>query len=511
MRRGIVSIAAGLALALSAAASVAAPPGEPAPAVAIDEDVVPYRTLTGTLDRADYEQYREVGFDLPEGVTRLTIRFRYGGKEQRSVIDLGLADPQRFRGWSGGTRDAMTLAVEDATPGYLPGPLPAGRWRLILGAPNIREGAAAPFEARIYIERAARATDFAGVPLDAAPGWYRGDLHMHSGNSDGKCASQKGEKMPCPVYRTVAAAAARGLDFIALTDHNTTAHYDEMRELQGSFDKLLLIPGREITTFFGHSNVFGPTGFLDFRMRAPTYAEAAKWIDAVHAEGGIVSLNHPGAPSGEICMGCGWRADDLPAGAAQAVEVVNGGTMAETGSAEGALQGFARWHALLDAGQHVTGIGGSDNHNPDIPADKLGAIGTPTTVVHMANLSLAGFLDGIRAGRVFIDVEGRAERFLDLSATSGDKVAAMGGTLRPRAGQAVRFAVEVRGVPGAQAELVIDGKTDPRYRQMVGDAGRVAMPDWTADGKRHWVRADIRSAEGKLLLIGNPLYIEAAK
>jgi hypothetical protein len=92
-------------------------------------EAVPWQTLTGSITRADFEHYREVPFDLPEGVTRLTIRFTYGGKDQRSVIDLGLADPQRLRGWSGGARDHMTLSTEEATPGYLPGPLPAGRWR----------------------------------------------------------------------------------------------------------------------------------------------------------------------------------------------------------------------------------------------------------------------------------------------------------------------------------------------------------------------------------------------
>ena len=29
----------------------------------------------------------------------------------------------------------------------------------------------------------------------------------------------------------------------------------------------------------------------------------------------------------------------------------------------------------------------------------------------------------------------------------------------------------------------------------------------TADGHRHWLRADVRSADGKLLLLGNPLYL----
>jgi hypothetical protein len=471
----------------------------------------PWRVLKGELTRANYEHYTEVPFDLPAGVKRLTIRFTYGGKEQRSVIDLGLRDPARFRGWSGGTRDHMTLAVEDATPGYLPGPLPAGRWNLILGAPNIREGARAPYEAQIFIEREPTVTEFADTPISAKPGWYRGDLHMHSGDSDGKCKAQSGASVPCPVYRTVEAAAARGLDFIALSDHNTTAHFNELRELQGTFDRMLLVPGREITTFWGHSNVFGPTDFLDFRMTGPTWDQARKWMDAVHREGGIVSINHAGAPSGEMCMGCGWRIDGLPQGAVDSVEVVNGGTMRETKSADNPLQGFAYWTKLLNAGWHVTGIGGSDSHEADRPANQAGAIGSPTTVVYMTELSVRGFLAGIRSGRVFVDVEGTRDRFLDLSASAGGQTAVMGQTLRPRAGESVQFAVDLKGVPSGSVQLVIDGQAGTAYRAMFDADHPAAIAPWRGDGRTHWIRAEIRDGQGRLLLIGNPIYVVPAK
>ncbi|AYO78208.1 CehA/McbA family metallohydrolase [Sphingobium yanoikuyae] len=503
MRNGIASLAA-LGFILSLAPLAWGKPTEPVPQE-MPKDAVPYRTLTGTITRSDYEHYRQVPFDLPQGVTRVTIRFSYGGKDQKSVIDLGLADPERFRGWSGGSRDRMTLSIEDATPGYLPGPLPAGRWNLILGVPNVREGAEAPFEARIFIDRAPAVTAFEDDPLNDAPGWYRGDLHMHSGNSDGKCASQKGEKVSCPVYRTVEAAAARGLDFIALTDHNTTAHFDALRGLQGAFDKMLLLPGREVTTFFGHSNVFGPTDFLDFRTLSPTYGESAKWMDAVKKEGGIVSLNHAGAPSGEICMGCGWRIADLPPGTVQAVEVVNGGTMAETGSADSPLQGFGLWRKLLDSGQHVTAIGGSDNHNADIPAVRPGAIGTPTTVVYMRNLSTQAFIDGIRSGRAFIDIDGTRDRMLDIWAESENNKTTMGGTLFACRGASVKFVMSVKGVSTGTIDLLIDGE---KHQFPANPEGRENVFDWESDGARHWISANVRAHDGRLLLVGNPIYID---
>jgi len=467
----------------------------------------PWRVISGELNRAGYEHYTEVPFDLPAGVTRLTIRFRYGGKEQRSVLDLGLRDPQRFRGWSGGARDHMTLSVEDATPGYLPGPLPAGRWAVILGGPNIREGAHVPYEVRIFLEQRPTITEFADAPIAATPGWYRGDLHMHSGDSDGKCRAQSGVVIPCPVYRTVEAGAARGLDFIALSDHNTTAHFNALRALQGAFDRMLLIPAREVTTFWGHSNVFGPTDFLDFRMDAPRWDHARKWIDAVHREGGAVSISHPGAPSGEICMGCGWRVPDLPKGAVDAVEVVNGGTMRETGGADGPLQGFAYWKTLLDAGWHVTGIGGSDSHDADRAATEPGAVGRPTTVIYMPELSVPGFLSGLRSGRAFIDVEGTRDRMLDLRAATDARRAVMGQTLAVAAGDSVRFMADVKGVAAGWVQLIVDGQTSAAYRVAVQPGQPTALAPWRADGRRHWVRADVRDAQGRLLLIGNPIYI----
>ncbi|TCM16152.1 hypothetical protein EDF56_108141 [Novosphingobium sp. PhB165] len=493
-----------LLLVMGAAVPATATPDE----ASADAAVRPFATLTGTMTRADHEHYRELPFTLPAGVTRLTIRFSYEGRDQKAAIDMGLIDPQRLRGWSGGARSAMTLAEADATPGYLPGPLPAGKWHLLLGVPNLRVGAQAPWKAEIFVERGPAVTSFADAPLSDKPGWYRGDLHMHTGNSDGKCSAQSGKRVPCPVYRTLEAAAARGLDFIAVTDHNTTAQYDALRELQPAFDQLLLVPGREITTFYGHANVFGITGPLDWRMTAPSWAEARKWIEAANRAGGIVSLNHAGSPSGENCMGCGWRVPDVPPSAIGAVEVVNGGTMAETGRPDSPNQGIGLWDRLLATGAHVTGIGGSDNHDAP-PADKLpNPVGTPTTVVYMNELSVPAFLAGIRSGRVFIDIDGTGGRMLDLAASAQGKTVHMGGTLEVAAGGDVSLTPQVEGVAQGTLALLVDGVAAPDLtRRIDGTDGAMT---WRSDGKRHWIRAEVRDGSGRLILLGNPVYIAPA-
>ncbi len=457
--------------------------------------------LDDIVAEGDHETYIEAPFDVPAGVSRLTIAFDYQ-RAKRTVLDLGLMDPVRFRGWSGGERREFTLSTEEATGSYLPGPIPPGRWVLLIGVPNIRKGVSATYQARIWFDRGAErpaVSTFSDRPLKSGRAWWRGDLHMHTAHSDGSCCAQSGTRAPAPLYRTVEAAAARGLDFIAITDHNTTSHFHAMRELQPAFDQLLLIPGREITTFFGHANIFGPTGFIDFRLGSASLPNADALLDAAAAHAGLLSVCHPSVPSGEACMGCGWTAPDTDFSRVEVIEVINGGaTRAMGGDAEGPFSGVPFWHEQLNRGFRITGVGGSDNHDPSLAPDTPSAVGKPTTLVEADELSEIAILAAIRAGRVAIDLDGTNHRTLDLIAHAGGAPASMGGTLAARPGERVAFEALVEG--GGAVEAWCDGEViarEPRF-------------EIAADGRAHWVRVNVRAPDGRLLMIGNPIYLAAA-
>jgi hypothetical protein len=428
------------------------------------------------------------------------VEFDYTGRDRKSVIDLGIRDPQRFRGWSGGNKARFTIAEADATPSYLPGPLPAGVWKLVLGVPNLRKDGEARYTAHIFFGRGPAPTTFADAPLKAGPGWYRGDLHMHTAHSDGSCASRKGVRVPCPVFKTLEAAEARGLDFIAITDHNATSQNEALRELAPYFDDLLLIPGREITTFQGHANVFGTAAPLDFQLGSPRAPTLAAIQTEVEKAGGLLSINHPGLPSGETCMGCGWSSKATDFSRVQAIEAINGG------QAEGPLSGIGFWEARLNAGLRITAIGGSDNHNAPLDPAKPASIGYPTTVVHAPELSQTAVLAGIRAGHVFIDATGSRDRTLEVTATAGGKTAEMGDALAAPAGAPIRFTVRVTHAAGASLSIV---GTGPKPKL----AGNALSDDETrtfevaGDGQPHWLRVDVRGPDGKLWLLGNPIYL----
>src|ERR1700721_3668125 len=86
-------------------------------------------TLKGDVSGAQNKTYFEVPFTVPAGTHRISVDFQYTGKDERATLDLGIADPERFRGQSGGTKSHFNIKETDATPSYLPGPIPAGQWR----------------------------------------------------------------------------------------------------------------------------------------------------------------------------------------------------------------------------------------------------------------------------------------------------------------------------------------------------------------------------------------------
>jgi len=465
------------------------------------QSTLPSLVLEGTVISAQNKTYVEVPFQVPEGVHRISVDFSYTGREQHTAIDLGIADPYRFRGASGGNKSHFTISETDATPSYLPGEIPSGRWKLILSVPNIRVGVVSHYRAEIRFNPPAEDHSFASEPLAHGPRWYRGDLHMHTAHSDGSCMSQAGKRVPCPVFLTVQAAASSNLDFIAISDHNTVSQFDAMRELQPYFDKVLLIPAREITTFWGHFNVFGTTQFIDYRAVNHDGLDINAILHDVLSKGAIASINHADAPSGEMCMGCGWTpSTPVDMSLFTGVEVINGGGMM--------LSSADLWDKEIAAGHRLTAIGGSDNHNALTPADQPGAIGRPTTVVEADELSVSAILNGIRRGRVFIDLTSSHDKLLDLDATIGSRHAQMGEDLTASNGMSIQLNVHVAACAGDQVHLLVDGHESPALVPLdISGNDETLHAHWTASNGRHWLRAEVRDSHGTLLVLGNPIYI----
>jgi hypothetical protein len=171
------------------------------------------------------------------------------------------------------------------------------------------------------------------------------------------------------------------------------------------------------------------------------------------------------------------------------------------GRAESPLSGIGFWEDLLDAGHRLTAIAGSDSHDPDRPSDRPGALGRPATVIAAETLDQDLLLEGVRAGRVFVDLTHPGLSRLDLIARAGDVGARMGGALAAPAGTEIAFQVIVEDAAGARVEVVETGR---RVTRLAAGETRFTR---VSDGAPGWIRVNLRDADGALLALGNPIYL----
>ena len=375
--------------------------------------------LTGAVSVATTGRIIEQPFTVPADTWQIDVDMRYAGTDETPTFDIGVRGPAGIRGWSTERRDHIHIDRLSASYGYLPGPLEAGEWHVMLGVPYVPAGAQGQYA---FTVRVSDRPDAPRPVLRSSPGWYAGDLHAHSGHSDGYHADYFGRRVPVSMSELAAAASANHLDFLAVTDHNTVSHWIDVDRTQAETPDLLLLHAREITTYRGHFNAIGERRFTDFRLTAERPMRALL-ADAA-ADGSFVSINHPWVPNDEWCAGCGWSDRDAgTVGQAAGVEVLNGSSPPRPGS-PGDWPGWRFWADQLNRGLHVVAVGGSDAHDP---AGGRPAVGQPTTVVWASALSEDAITAGLKSGRVFVRTI--FDGFVDLVATNGREIVPMGQTI----------------------------------------------------------------------------------
>src|SRR5262245_60429394 len=126
--------AATSALTLSAvglAATVLSPSAEaPATSVRLPIEVA----LAGSVTPADRGHVVERAFDVPPGTRQLDIAFEHGAIGEAPIqFDLGVRSPDGLRGWSEDHHHDIHIDDTSASYGYLPGPIVAGTWTILIG------------------------------------------------------------------------------------------------------------------------------------------------------------------------------------------------------------------------------------------------------------------------------------------------------------------------------------------------------------------------------------------
>jgi hypothetical protein len=98
---------------------------------------------------------------------------------------------------------------------------------------------------------------------------------------------------------------------------------------------------------------------------------------------------------------------------------------------------------------------------------------------------------------------------LTMQARAAGKVANMGDLLDAPKGTIVNFEVSEIGSDQGTVAL-LEGGREMGALTMSGASrsGKTFRLTWTADGYHHWFRPQISGPDGKLWLLGNPIYVD---
>jgi len=331
-----------------------------------------------TLEDRFASAWHYLPVEVPPGTCALRAELEY--ERSGAIMDLGCLGPDGFRGWSGGARRSFVIGEQTATPGYLPGEPEPGTWQVVIGLHRVPAGGA---DYRLTVEVTSTPGELSPEPapeemppitdrparrqLLASGGrhWLAGDLHTHTVHSDGAMT----------VSELARFAAGRGMDFIAVTDHNTISHLAEL-PAAASAHGIVLLPGQEVTTDTGHASALGDVGWIDFRE--PPDA----WLEATEQAGGLLSINHP--IGGHVSWATPMKRRP------PLIEVWHWSWLDTHWTTP--LGWWLAWDPT------AIPVGGSDWHRPGSDAPP----GSPTTWVEAEADDPAAVLEAIRAGRTAV-------------------------------------------------------------------------------------------------------------
>jgi hypothetical protein len=425
-------------------------------------------------------------FQVPPDAKTLCLTFEVDPRRvgpYGQAIGVFLHDPLGLRGTPGRSTPPACLGSWGATPGMVPGPLPAGTWKAEVNLNYVLKGPPCTYHLRIWLEEdpaqqvapAPRALPLA--VSGTGPAWYAGDLHMHTHHSDGRWSVQE-------LWQAI---QARNLDFFMLTDHNTLTGQVEVAAL--ATGRVLPIPGMEVTMRHGHLLALGTETLIDWWVGRDGRSIQDVLRD-VHAAGGVAIIAHPGADASPICHGCKWEFADVDPRQVDALEVWNSPWQLDEDN-EQSLVFYDHW---LGQGYRVPLSGGSDEHG----AQSHFAQGVPTTQVYARELSRAAILAGIRAGHMVVT----SGPTLRLTGRAGESTAMPGDTLPLSGAFSLEATVAQLDEP---ARLILRGNSLVLAEQLLERSGACRYgSEQVAPG---WYRAELRALRsGAMLAISSPLY-----
>ncbi|NMB26223.1 MAG: CehA/McbA family metallohydrolase [Firmicutes bacterium] len=413
----------------------------------------------------------------------------------RNLINYTLIDPSGRHRARGNNRffETIQLSKTISSLGCIPGPLEPGKWELVVEAHAVVTG-----KLVVDIEILMNDSVTPGIPATGlrlqeegdyesfrlpsvkpqGPGWYGGDFHLHTHHSDGSHS----------MAEIMEAQHERGYDFLVLTDHNTTLGWREEYN-----DHMLVIPGLEITTFYGHAVVVNRVGEIDWFDfdQSTTFDELAAEL---RTKGSMLSIAHPYCIGDPVCTGCSWEYPNLNWNAADMIEVWAGSWHQRRSENRKAL---AKWEQLLNKGHRLVPVGGTDIHRIEPDPGDCGK-----TYVYAESYTIEGIMEGLRKGHVFVSQGPLIECYGE---NEDGKRYGIGEDLFTNVGENIAFKGRIKGLDRpCELELVKKGEV---IRQIAVGAGDTEFA-WAevVDGDA-WYYFRVYDTRRRLMALTNAIFL----
>ena len=307
----------------------------------------------------------------------------------------------------------------------------------------------------------------ASLVLDAvagqAPpaGWFKGNTHTHTLNSDG-------DSTPDDVVQWY---RSHRYHFLVLTDHNFLTSVDGLNALHGADGKFLVMRGEEVTDGFEgkplHINGLDVASTVDPQKGSSVVDILQRNVDAIRRANGVPHINHPN-------FGWAVTADELKQVKNNKLfEIFNGHPQVNNLGGGGVPGLEAAWDTILTSGVLLYGIAVDDAHtfkDPGNPA--VAGPGRGWIMVRAPRLETRAILDAMERG--------------DFYATTGVTLADYQAT-------ATSISLKVAATTFAKYRIQFIGGGGTRLSEVAA-----ASATYTFTGSEGYVRAKVLESNGMI-------------
>lgn len=281
----------------------------------------------------------------------------------RNLITVSISSPSKYFGSSHRfvEEEEIIIGQQQSSPGFIYGEIDSGFWRISINCHAVvsedllincecycEVSEINDFEEALKIEHKTKVRKDRPLRKIENLIYHKVELHSHTLHSDANFSTSE----------LIAAAKKENIDYLAITDHNTMAPFQEVT----SEEEISIIKGMEFTTFFGHVLLHAAEKFDGFDWTEINKANIQDILASLRNKNIFIGVAHPFSMGTPYCTGCQWNfiLDNL-----DNIDYIEVWNSFDPHLELCNLDAFSKWTQLLDSGVQIPATAGRDWHGEE--------------------------------------------------------------------------------------------------------------------------------------------------